>query len=51
MNLIVFDDFYLYNFPIKTIPGEVLTLDLHLGVFGAELSQNGHGCPKTLLDN
>ena len=37
-NMIMLDNYYNYNFPRKSIPVEVLALDLPLGVFGA-----GHG--------
>ena len=41
------DSFYFFNFPIKSIPGEVLALGLHLDVLGAGLDPDGHGCLDT----
>ena len=31
----------------NSLPGEVLALALHLGVFGAGLHPDGPGCPET----
>ena len=31
----------------NSVPGEVLGLALHLGVFGAGLHPDGPGCPET----
>ena len=36
-NIIILDKPYYYNLPKKSIPGDVLALALHLGVFGAGL--------------
>ena len=49
-NMIILDKSYCYNFPKKTIPGDVLALALHLGVFGTGLQPDDPGCPETPLD-
>ena len=46
-NIIMLDNFYVFNFPVTSIPGEVLALGLHLDVLGAGLDPDGHGCPET----
>ena len=35
------------NYSKNSLPGEVLALALHLGVFGAGLHPDGPGCPET----
>ena len=35
------------DFSKNSLPGEVLALALHLGVFGAGLDPDGPGCPGT----
>ena len=40
------DNSCLNNFSKKSVPGEVLALALHLGVFGAGLHPDGPGCPE-----
>ena len=36
----------LIQFSKNSLPGEVLALALHLGVFGAGLHPDGPGCPE-----
>ena len=36
----------LCNYSKNSLPGEVLALALHLGVFGAGLHPDGPGCPE-----
>ena len=38
---------FLMQFFQKSLPGEVLALALHLGVYGAGLHPDGPGCPET----
>ena len=47
INMIMLDNSYYYNFPIKSIPLEVLALGRHLGVFSARYGTHGPGCLKT----
>ena len=49
-NMIILDKSYCYNFPKKSIPGDVIALALHLGVFGAGLQPDGPDCQETPLD-
>ena len=46
-NILMLKDFYYYNFPRKSIPGNVLALGLHLTVLGAGLGPDGPCCPET----
>ena len=43
-NMIMLDNFYHYNFPSKSIPGEVLALGQLLGVYDAGYGPDGPGC-------
>ena len=49
-NIIILDKSYYYNHPKKSIPGDVLALALHLGVFGSGLQADGLGHLKLPLD-
>ena len=42
----ILNSFCYNNFAQNSIPGEVLALALHLGVFGAGLHPDGPGCPE-----
>ena len=49
--IVILDSSYFYIFPGKSIPGEVLALSLHLGVFGAGHGPNQSGPGSWLSEN
>ena len=46
-NMIMFEDFYYYSFPRKSIPGNVFARGLHLTILGAGLGPDGPGSQET----